>query len=274
MHSSKLLLASSLAALLGAQTLQAGWLDTAVEQVTKATQQPADGTQTRDTSGLSISDIDGGLREALNKGVKLAIDQLGKENGFLDNSLVKIPVPEKLTMVAKGLRKAGMGKYVDDFVTAMNRAAEKAVPETTKIFGDTISSMSLEDVRKILGGADDAATVYFRDHSGPALQAAILPIVQEYTQQTEVTTYYRAMVEAYDSYGAPLLEKSGLTSLLAAGTGGDANATQYDPRDLDGYITAKGVNGLFTVIAEEEKKIREDPAARTTELLKKVFGSN
>jgi len=271
MYIQKLLLASSLAALLTTQTLQAGWLDSVVDEVTKATSTQ---TQSKDTSGLSITDIDGGLREALNKGVKLAIDQLGKENGFLDNSLVKIPVPEKLVMMEKGLRKAGMGKYADDFVVAMNRAAEKAVPATAKIFADTVSHLSLEDARKILSGPDNAATEYFREHSGAVLQAKILPIVQEYTQQTDVTRYYKRMVDAYDQYGAPLLEQTGVTKLLGAVTGETNTTTPYDARDLDSYITAKGLDGLFTVIAGEEKKIRTEPAARTTELLKKVFGSN
>ena len=269
MHFSKLLMTSSLAVVLTTQTLQAGFLDSIMETVTKTT---TGETQTKDISGLSITDIDGGLREALNKGVKTAIAQLGQQDGFLGNSLVKIPVPDKLMMVEKGLRKAGMGKYADDFVTAMNRAAEKAVPETAKIFADTISGMSIEDAKKILTGPDNAATEYFREHSGPALQAAILPIVQQYTQETEVTQYYKTMVDTYDSYGAPVLEQTGVTKLLGS-LSGESNATQYDPRDLDGYITAKGVDGLFTVIAEEEKKIRTDPAARTTELLQKVFGN-
>ncbi|MHC3994345.1 DUF4197 domain-containing protein [Thiomicrolovo sp. ZZH C-3] len=260
---------SSLAVVLTTQTLNAGLFDSIMETVTKTT---SGETQTKDVSGLSITDIDGGLREALNKGVKQAIEQLGQENGFLGNSLVKIPVPEKLMMVEKGLRKAGMGKYADDFVTAMNRAAEKAVPETAKIFADTISAMSIEDAKKILTGPDNAATEYFREHSGPALQAAILPIVQQYTQETEVTQYYKTMVDTYDSYGAPVLEQTGVTALLGS-LSGESNATQYDPRDLDGYITAKGVDGLFTVIADEEKAIRNDPAARTTELLQKVFGN-
>ena len=175
-------------------------------------------------------------------------------------------------MVASGLRKFGMGRYVDDFVLASNRAAEKAVPETAKIFADAIGRMSLDDARKILGGPDDAATEYFRRNAGPALKEAVLPIVKEYTEQTEVTTYYKSMVAAYDSYAAPMVEQSGLGGLLGSVTGAETERAEYDVRDLDGYITAKSLDGLFTVLAQEEKKIRENPAARTTELLQKVFG--
>jgi len=257
--------------LLAVQGVQAGWLDTALEKVNEVTKESTSSqTGSSALDALTTSEMDGGLKEALDLGVQKAIAQLGTEDGFYGNSLVKIPVPEKLALVESALRKAGMGKYADDFILAMNRAAEKAVPETAKIFADTISDMSITDAKNILTGPDDAATEYFREKSGPALQAAILPIVKEYTAQTEVTTYYKAMMSAYDTYAAPLVEKSGLGTLLG---GSEESGTTYDAGDLDGYITAKGVDGLFTVIAEEEKAIRTDPAARTTELLQKVFGS-
>lgn len=267
----KLLIAFGAVGLLGIQGVQAGWLDTLVEQVEKTAQEAAH-SGSGSASDFSLAEIDGGLREALNKGVREAIARLGRKNGFFGNSLVRIPVPEKVAMVEKGLRGAGMGRYADDFILAMNRTAEKAVPETAQIFADAIAKMSIDDARRILTGPDDAATVYFRDKAGPALEAAILPIVREYTQQTQVTKYYKTMVGGYDAYGAPLVEQSGLSSLLGAAVGAPEE-TAYDARDLDGYITARGVDGLFTVIAEEEKLIRTDPAARTSELLRKVFGS-
>jgi len=274
---SRVMISAAVVGLLGMQGVQAGWLDTVVDHVQEATKEVAPSTSTVVASTLSDKEIAGGLREALNAGVKEAIGQLGVENGFFGNKLVKIPMPEKLQMVEKGLRSVGMGKYADDFVLAMNRAAEKAVPETAKIFAGTISKMSIDDARKILGGPDDAATEFFREKSGAELNSAILPIVKEYTQQTEVTKYYKAMMDTYDAYAAPLVESSGVSKYLDAfGGSGSSSEKQssFDPHDLDGYITAKGVNGLFTVIAEEEKKIRTEPAARTTDLLKKVFGSN
>lgn len=271
MPSKKIMIAAALAGLIGTQNVYAGFLDSLVEEVQKSAQEVTQSSN-GSVTGLTAAEMDGGLREALNAGVKEAISRLGREDGYFGNKLVRIPMPEKLAMVEKGLRSAGMGKYADDFILAMNRAAEKAVPETAKIFADSIAQMSIDDAKKILTGPDDAATDYFRDKSGPKLQAAILPIVKEYTEQTEVTKYYKSMMGAYDTYGAPLVESSGVGQYIDAfaGTSGE---TKFDPRDLDGYITAKGVDGLFTVIAEEEKAIRTDPAARTTELLEKVFGT-
>ena len=249
--------------------LHAGWLESFKEGLESAVQQHSE-SGTGKT--LTTAEIDGGLKEALRVGTRLAINELGRENGYFGNALVKIPVPEGLQTVAEGLRKIGMGKYVDDFILSLNRAAEEAVPETAEIFADAITRMSLEDARKILNGPDDAATEYFRKTAGPALNAAILPIVKEYTAKTEVTTYYKAMVNAYDAYAAPLVEKSGLGGLLGM-TSGEGETQRYSARDLDGYITGKSLDGLFTVLAQEEGKIRTDASARTTELLKKVFGS-
>jgi hypothetical protein len=250
----------------GAQA-QAGWLDTLLEQAVTAVEKEQNGDQT-----LTAAEINGGLKEALRVGTKLAIERLGKEDGYFGNELVKIHVPEEVRMVESGLRSIGMQRYADDFILALNRSAEQAVPETVEIFADAITQMSLEDARKILNGPDDAATEYFRKTAGTALQKAILPIVQEYTQKTEVTRYYKTMVASYDTYAAPLVEKSGLGQYMGVQQAGDEKPA-YSARDLDGYITGKSMDGLFTILAEEEKKIRENPAARTTELLQKVFGS-
>ncbi len=278
MHSKRLILSAAAAALLGTAPLQAGFFDDLGKQlgdaVTNTQSSSTASTAASGVSSLSDAEVDGGLREALKVGTKLAIDQLGKENGYFGNAAVKIPVPEQLQLIATGLQKVGMGSYVDDFVLSLNRAAEKAVPETAAIFGKAITGMSLDDARKILSGPDDAATEYFREKSTPELKAAFLPIVQKYTQEAQVTTYYKAMVAAYDSYAAPMVEKSGLGGLAGMVTGGSSEQqSDYSARDLDGYITGKGLDGLFTMVADEEKKIRENPAARTTELLSKVFGA-
>jgi hypothetical protein len=256
-------------ALLAGQSAYAGFFDSFKEQLGSVIEQPSD---KESTTSLSTGEINDGLKEALRVGTKHAIEQLGREDGYFGNALVKIPVPEELSLIENGLRKVGMGKYVDDFVLSLNRAAEKAVPETASIFADAITQMSMEDVRQILNGPDDAATEYFRKTSSPALREAILPIVKRYTDETQVTTYYKTMVSAYDSYAAPLVEKSGLGGLLGT-QGQTGEKPAYSAKDLDGYITAKGVEGLFSVVAEEEKKIRTDASARTTELLAKVFGS-
>ncbi len=269
---SKRIIAAAVAGLLVVPGAQAGWLDEVVDKVQESAEKAVE-KHSESFTGLTAAEMDGGLREALNKGVKVAIEQLGREDGYFGDKLVKIPVPEKLQTLEKGLRKVRMEKYADDFVLAMNRAAEKAVPETAEIFADAIAKMSIEDAKKIIKGADDAATDYFRDKTTAQLEAAILPIVQKYTKETGVTKYYKKMAGAYDKYGASLAESSGLNALLGA-AGVETTKSDFDAKDLDGYITAKGVKGLFTVIAQEEKKIRTNPAERTTELLKKVFGNS
>ncbi len=202
-------------------------------------------------AGLAESDIVSGLKEALQTAVSKSIKNLGQPGGFLDNAEVRIPVPEKLSTAAKGLRLAGQGELVDEFEASMNTAAEKAVPETADILGNSISQMSFEDANKILNGPSDAATQYFEKTSRADLKTRILPVVKEATDQAEVTASYKRMIEAAPG-GA----------MLASGTS----------LDLDGYVADKALDGLFSVMASEEAAIRQNPAARTTDLLKKVFG--
>jgi len=261
--------------LLGSAQLQAGWLENVTEKLEKNEILREAGVQkstAKTASSLSSADMYGALKEALRIGTRTAVGQLGREDGFFGNEKVKIPVPQNVARVASTLRKVGMGRYADDFELALNRAAEKAVPETVGIFADAITAMRFEDARKILSGPEDAATGYFRDTSGQALNAAILPIVKTFTKETEVTRYYKAMVGAYDRYAAPVLNNSGLNGLVNR-LGGESKkeGVEYDPRDLDAYITAKSLEGLYSVLAAEEKKIRTKPAARTTALLEKVF---
>lgn len=251
----------------------AGFMD-AIEKITNDIKVPA----TTSESGGTLSSLDenivaGGLKEALKKGTQYAVAELSKEGGFLNNADVKIPLPSQLQLAEKGLRKAGLGKYADDFIGSMNKAAEAAVPETAVIFAETIEEMTMEDAKQILAGTDDAATRFFETHAASKLQAAILPIVTKYTDETDVTTYYKSMMGAYDKYGGKdLVENSGLSGFVGMLTGGDANTTAPEPEELDDYVTAKAINGLFFMIAAEEKKIRENPVERTTDLLRQVFG--
>ena len=202
-------------------------------------------------SALSDSDVVAGLKEALEKGTQSAVSLLGRKDGFLSNPQVKIPMPESLQSVEKGLRKVGQDKYADQFVETMNRAAEQAVPEAVSIFSDSIKQMSIEDAKKILQGPDDAATQYFRKTSESALRERFQPIVDKSTDSVGVTASYKK-----------LTGKLGMMSKFI-----DTNKL-----DLNSYVTDKALDGLFTMIAVEEKKIRENPVARTTDLLKKVFG--
>ena len=209
-------------------------------------------TSTLTRSALSQDEMVAGLKEALSVGVRRAMDILGKQGGFLNDTAVRIPVPESMRKVESGLRSVGQGKLADDFITTLNQAAEQAVPKGVAIFSDAISNMSLDDAKAILNGPDDAATTYFQKNTSGPLTDAFLPIVREATNKVGVTATYKSVMD----------KASPLTSLLG----------QKDP-DLDGYVTSKALDGLFLKLAAEEKSIRENPVARSTELLKKVFGA-
>ncbi|MDT8388332.1 MAG: DUF4197 domain-containing protein [Thiogranum sp.] len=202
---------------------------------------------------LSQDEIVAGLKEALQVGVERATSLLGQKGGFLNDAAVKIPLPEPLKKVERGLRAVGQDAVVDEFVMSMNRAAEKAVPEATSILADTIKNMSLRDARSILNGPDDAATQYFRAQNEARLTDAVLPIVKDTTAEAGVTSSYKRMTGKL----GPL-----------------AQFADMDRLDLDQYIAGKTLDGLFLKLAQEEKRIREDPVARSTELLKKVFASS
>lgn len=203
-------------------------------------------------SALPDSEIAAGLKEALSVGAERAVDYLGRPGGFLDDPDVRIPLPDSLDSVASVLRGVGQGALVDEFDQSMNRAAEAAIPKTLDIVEETVKDMSLEDASKILNGGDDAATRYLREHAGASLREAIRPIVSQATDQAGVTASYKRMIS---SAGGGML----------GGVLGD------DSLDLDNYVTDKTLDGLFYKLAEQEKMIRKDPMARSTQLLKEVF---
>jgi hypothetical protein len=203
-------------------------------------------------TALTNTEMVGGLKEALEQGTQFAVKRLGRDGGFLNNKQVRIPMPDSLSWVEKSLRTVGQDELADEFIATMNHAAEQAVPEATAIFGAAISEMTVEDAQGILTGPDDAATQYFRTHTEDELTEKMRPIVEQATARTGVTSAYKDMTA----------RAGGLTSLVSA-----------DTADLDGYVTEKTLDGLFLMVAREEKKIRENPVARSTDLLKKVFGS-
>lgn len=239
----------TLALLLVAATAQADWWDTLLQKAQQAQGKPVGQAV---GSALTDDEVVRGLKEALGKSAERASGKLGKEGGFLNDLNVKIPMPEELKKVEKLLRTFRQDKYADEFVATMNRAAERAVPEAAALLNDTIQQMSLEDARAILKGPDDAATQYFRKANESKLKERFLPIVKQATDQAGVTSAYKK-----------LMQKAG----PAAGLMGK------DATDVDGYVTGKALDGLFKIIAAEEKAIRENPVQRTTDLLKKVFGS-
>lgn len=233
------------------QGLHAGWQDY-VKPIGEVLDKGAKTGGTSTGSSLSQQEMNGGLKEALSVGVERAINLLGQNGGFLNDSMVKIPLPGVLQKIEGGLRVAGQGKLADEFIATMNHAAERAVPETASIFGDTIRKMTLQDAQGILQGADDSATQYFRKNSGEKLAQAILPIVKQATEKAGVTSAYKNMVGKAGFLGG-MVDSSSL--------------------DLDEYVTDKTLDGLFLKLAAEEKQIRNNPLARSTDLLKKVFGA-
>lgn len=203
-------------------------------------------------AALSNDDVVAGLKEALAKGAESAVNALGRTDGFLGNAAVRIPLPERLEPISKVLKAVGQQRYTDEFVQTMNRAAEAAVPEASGILGDAIRQMSVEDARRILNGPDDAATQYFRKVGEERLTQRMKPIVSDATSQAGVTSAYKSLVD-----------KGGYAAKLAGA----------DTVDVDSYVTQEALDGLFLLIAQEEKRIRENPVARSTELLKKVFAA-
>jgi hypothetical protein len=202
-------------------------------------------------SALSESDIVAGLKEALTVGAGAATRELGRPDGFLGNVRVRIPVPEKLRPVDSALRKMKQSRIADQFVESLNRAAEQAVPAAFSIMADAVKAMSISDARGVLTGPPDSATRYLKRTSHERLRLAFLPLVQKATAETGVSGAYKN-----------LMSRAGPLSKLAGA----------EAQDLDGYVAAKALDGLYLLVADEEKKIREDPQARVTDILKKVFG--
>lgn len=191
-----------------------------------------------------------GIKEALAVGTENAVKSLGRVNGYFGNDAVKILMPQKIQKVADVARMAGYQKQVDEFVLSMNRAAEAAAPLAAKYFGDAIRDMSLEDVRGILAGGDTAATDFFSRKTRDKLYAAFKPVVSKKVGEVGATKAYKNMMGRFES--VPMMGRQSL--------------------DLDDYVTNKSLDGLFHMVAQEEKNIRANPAARTTDLLRTVFG--
>jgi hypothetical protein len=212
-------------------------------------------------SGLTQDQMAGGLKQALGKGVEHAVSSLGHDGGFLTNLDVKITLPDKLQNVESVLRLAGQGQMVDDFTASMNHAAEQAVPVAAGIFGDAIQQMTIADAQAILNGPDDSATQYFRRTTQTDLQAKFYPIVQKATDSVGVTARYKEMMGKFTAANS------------LGGLFGQSSPAMLNQADLDTYVTGKAMDGLFKMVAAEEKEIRSNPVARTTDLLKTVFGS-
>lgn len=198
---------------------------------------------------LSTEEVASGLKEALTKGVSKGSDEVSKQDGFFKNAAIKIPFPPEIQQVESTLRKMGMDEQVDKFVLSLNRAAEDAAKEAKPIFVSAIKQMTIEDAWSILKGEEDAATQYLNKTTSAQLKEKFKPVIKASLDKVNATKYYKDLITAYNK--VPMVKK-------------------VNP-DLDVYATDKATDGLFVMIAKEEKNIRENPGARTSELLKKVF---
>jgi hypothetical protein len=199
---------------------------------------------------LSEGDANAGIRTALERGANSAVALLGRQDGFLGNPLVKIELPGYLKDAAKLLKATGQGAKLDELVTAMNRAAEAAVPAAKPLLVKAVKDMSVEDGLKILKGGDDSVTQFFAGKTREPLAQQFLPIVTKATEKVSLADKYNAVARKAGSFG---LVK-----------GDEANIQQY--------VTARALDGLYRMIGEEEKKIRQDPVGTGSAILKKVFG--
>ncbi len=202
------------------------------------------------TGGLDEATVAAGLKEALTLGSERAVASTSKPGGFLDNNLIRIAMPDELSTMSKTLRAIGFGSQIDAMEVGMNRAAERASEEAKPVLIDAVSQMTLTDAMGILRGGDTSATDYFRSKTSDSLRAKFLPIIQEKMNQVGLYQQYNQLMGTYNAL--PLVKKSTF--------------------DLDNYVADQGLNGLFSTLGREEQSIRANPAARTTELLKTVFG--
>ncbi len=209
------------------------------------------GWQPAAAAGITESDAALGVRAALERGATSAVSLLGRTGGFLDNPKVRIPLPGFLNDIAKVAKFTGQQKRVDELVTAMNRAAEAAVPQAKSLLVNAVKSMSVEDGRQILTGGDNAVTTFFAGKTRAPLSVTFLPIVTRATEKVALADKYNALASKVSGLG--LVRKE------------DANLQQY--------VTGKALDGLYLMIGEEERKIRRDPVGTGSAILKKVFGS-
>ena len=212
----------------------------------------ASGLLNKKGGGLSTEEIAAGLKEALSVGAQNSSDKLSAVDGFFANAAIKVLMPPEAKKVETALRNVGMGKMVDDAILSMNRAAEDAAKSAAPIFLDAIKGMTFQDAMSILRGSDTAATSYLRGKTLAALTAAFRPIIEGALEKTNATKHWKTVFDTYNKLPTTF--------------------NKVNP-DLAGYVTDRGLSGLFYQVAAEEMKIRKEPAARVTETLKKVFGS-
>ncbi len=202
------------------------------------------------TGGLSTTEIASGLKEALIGGTQNSSNQLSAVDGFFANAAIKVLMPPEAQKVESTLRSLGLGSVIDKAILSMNRGAEEAAKSAAPIFIDAIKQMTITDAIGILKGGDTAATHYFKDKTTAALIQAFRPTIDNALAKVDATKYWNTVFTTYNKFSATPVNT-----------------------DLGAYVTSKAVDGIFYQVALEEQKIRKDPAARVTDILKKVFGS-
>jgi hypothetical protein len=202
-------------------------------------------------SDLTNKDASGGLKQALEQGANKAVSTLGKQDGFLLNKQVRIPLPPKLAKAEKVMRLAGLGGQADDLVLAMNRAAEAAVPEAKPLLLDAVKSMSVNDAKQIITGGDDSVTQFFKARTADALIEKFLPVVRKYTANVDLAKKYNRV----------------------AAQGLQLGLIKKEDADIDSYVARSALDGVYKIIGQEEKAIRANPAAAVGGLARKVFGA-
>ena len=200
---------------------------------------------------ITRQDATTALKAALEKGSVAAIANLGKVDGFLGNPQVKIPLPDSAQRAEHAMRRLGMGKYADELIVTLNRAAEQAVPQARTVFVDSVKKMSVQDAKTIITGGDTAGTEYFRRTTRSELHKRFLPIVEKSTAKVQLAQKYEQFAD-----------KAVVVGML-----------KKEDADLDEYVTQKALDGLYVMMAEEEKKIRKDPVGTGSSIIKKVFGA-
>jgi hypothetical protein len=227
--------------------VHAGMLDDVMKGISLPAGLPSDDAKSKNIDDKTAAS---GIKEALSIGTANAVSAVSRMDGYFSNQAIKILLPDKIQKAAVIVGKMGYQKQVDDFVLSMNRAAEAAAPKAKAHFVDAIKAMTFDDVRKIMSGGNTAATDYFKSKMSDKLYKEFKPIVGKNMQQVGVTNSYKAMTDQFAA--VPFMKTESV--------------------DLDHYVTTKTLDGLFYMVGQEELKIRTDPAAQVTDLLKKVFG--
>lgn len=200
---------------------------------------------------LSNADAVSGLKQALTDGSAAAVKMLGQDNGYFGNAKVKIPLPPSIQKIESGLRMMGMKKQADELVLSMNRAAEAAAPEAKQLLVDAVKKMSVQDAKSILTGGDTAATEYFKRTTSAQLSQRFLPIVKKATDRVGLAQQYNSL----------------------AGQGAALGLVKAEDASIETYVTRKALDGLYLMIAEQEKAFRQNPVGATSDIVKKVFGA-